>query len=580
MNKSRVVIAILLSGLSIHALAAVQASLSQNQVGQGDTVQLTLQQNGSSHGGPDLIPLKRDFDIVGTSQGSNIQIVNGSFSQQAQVQVILSPKHGGSITIPPLQWGKDHTQALTLNVSNTTATSSTGSAGQTNGNTMTASTANNTHVFIETTLNDKQPYVQGTAILTLKLYTDEQLYQASLDLAANSDILVQQLGKDEQHSETRNGHNYQVIQRQYLLTPQRSGQLHLEGPVLNAQIAVADDNDPFGDMPFGGIVTSARPIRLHGDPIVLNVHPRPVDSKGHDLLPATQLTLQESWKPDQTSISTGEPLTRHLHLSAQGLMGNALPDLSSLMQLPDGLKAYPDQAKTDTNVQNGNVVGSSDQDIALIANKPGHYELPAIKLAWWDTAQQVQREVSLPARILDVTGAAINTPLASPDQPTTQSSTLQNPTQQSAAPLWRWVSLALGGLWLITLSGWWRDHRRLNKGNFPKTIKSKVLTRTTNASQAMKAFQQACMNNQALDARHQLLLWASLIWKENPPTGLNVLAKKLSNSQITELLEELDRACYGGGSWNGKPLAQIVIRSSKELKTENTEPRLKDLYED
>lgn len=578
MNYPRILIAMLMSGLSIQAIAAVQASLDRNQIEQSDTVRLTLQQNGSSRGEPDLTPLKRDFDILGTSQGSNIQIVNGSMSQQAQVQVTLSPKHDGKINIPPLQWGSDHTQALVLNVDNATGTTST--AGQSNTSASTSATSNNAHVFFKTTLNEKQPYVQGTVVLTLKLYTDEQLYQASLDLAANNDILVQQLGKDEQHSENLNGHNYLVIQRQYLLTPQRSGQLNLDGPILNAQVADTDDNDIFGSMPFGVMANSARPLRLHGNPIILNVRKHPVDSNGHDLLPAQQLTLKESWKPDLTTISTGEPLTRHLHLSAIGVMGNALPDLSSLMSLPEGIKAYPDQAKTDTNTQNGNVVGSSDQDIALIANKPGHYVLPAIKFAWWDATQNVQREETLPARTIDVTGAAINTTASSPVSATTNLPTLPVSSPEKTPSIWRWISIIFMGLWILTLGAWWWDHKRLRKQT-PKVLKkSKSPSAVPNAGNAMKAFQQACHANEAVAARQHLLLWAAGKWPQNPPTGLSAIAEKFADAHIKQLLEQLDRACYVGGEWFGAPLAQALTTLPKITKAQKKRSKLDDLYQD
>ena len=42
-------------------------------------------------------------------------------------------------------------------------------------------------------------------------------------------LRVQPLGKDEQSTETRDGRTYQVITRRYVLLPQRSGSLRLDG---------------------------------------------------------------------------------------------------------------------------------------------------------------------------------------------------------------------------------------------------------------------------------------------------------------------------------------------------------------
>jgi hypothetical protein len=604
-QRNQILTALLLSSLSLNAFASLQATLDRDQIGQGDTVQLNLQHDGSD-GDPDLSPLKKDFDIVGTSQGSSIQIANGQMNRQAQVQVILSPKHEGKITIPPLQWGKDHSQILTLNVgsstgnsSNNTNSSTTGSASQNNN---PAASSDDSHLFIESTVNQKQPYVQGGVILTIRIFTDQPISQAGLDFSANNDILVKQLGKDTQSTETRNGHAYQVVQRQYLLTPQRSGQLSLNGPVFIAEVADVSSNinSVFGNDPFAGMVTSSRPIRLHGKPILLNVRPLPIDANGHDLPPAAQLSLQESWQPNKFTMATGEPLTRHLHLVATGLTGESLPDLSALMSLPDGIKAYPDQAKYNTDAQDGKIMGSSDQDIALIANRPGHYTLPAVKLSWWDIANNRQQEITLPARTIDVTGAAIsaNATTATPSNidSNTIINTNTNAAHQNSTSLitkisslpWFWISLALFGLWVITLLTWWWDHRKLKrniglvvndstKDSISKKTKPKKLP---DRSKSAKAFQHACYANDAITARQHLLAWAAVSWPKNPPSGINILAQKLADPKLTPLLEQLDRACYGNFEWHGETLALALTTLPTETKTKKSDLDLDRLYPD
>src|SRR3569832_2149390 len=120
---------------------------------------------------------------------------------------------------------------------------------------------------------------------------------------------------------------------------------------------------------------------------------RPASGTGHDWLPAQKVTLAETWQPDNGPLHVGDPITRHVHLSALGLTASQLPDLSVLMPLPDGLRAYPDQAKLDTGVQGDGVVGARDQDIALVASRSGRYQIPALHLYWWDTNRNQQREV-------------------------------------------------------------------------------------------------------------------------------------------------------------------------------------------
>lgn len=558
-NPCRLFAVVALWSLSLSAVAAVSAWLEPTQVGPGEAVQLTLKHDGQTDSQPDLGPLKQDFDVLGRSTGSSIQIINGKMSAQTQITLTLMPKHGGSLHVPPLQWDGQTTPAIALTVGGN------GSATQP-GNTP-APASGSAHVFLTTTLDQKQPYVQAADTLTVRLYTDQPLYQASLELQPSNDVLVQQLGQDSQTSATRDGRSYRVIERKYLLFPQRSGTIRLDGPVLNAE--VPDDrggNDPFGGNaffgnvfgrnPFAGMMNATRPIRIRAEPLVLDVRPRPASGTGHDWLPAQKVTLAETWQPDSGSIHVGDPVTRHLHLSALGLTASQLPDLSLLMPLPDGLRAYPDQARLNTGVQGDGVVGSRDQDIALIASRSGRYQIPALHLYWWDTTRNQQREVELPARTLFVLpGSGGVAAAATPAGPTAgtpsgSAESFGSPAGKAAAaesPGWFWLSIALGVLWLGTLSAWWMSQRRRRR--------QPASPAADTAADARKAFRQACRANDPATARRTLLDWARATWPYDPPLGLQALSDRLDDAGQKALLKQLDRACYAGGTWEGAGLA-------------------------
>lgn len=570
--------AALLCGLCGSAAAAVTASLDRDQVADGETVQLTLQHDGQGGGEPDLEPLKKDFDVLGTSTSSNIQIANGHISSQREIQVTLAPKHGGSLQIPPLSWNGEQSQALSLNVGGGGATAGNQAQDDSTGNSASP-------VFLTSSVDQLKPYVQGSVLLTVQLHTEQQLLQASLDLAGNSDVAVQQIGKDRQSGETRNGHHYDVIERQYLLQPQRSGQLSLDGPVLDAQVMSAGGgmqnpfgaNSPFGRV-FGNAFSTPRPLRLHGETIKLDVRPRPATASGRDWLPARQISLEESWKPDSASVHAGDPLTLHLRLRATGLAGAQLPDLSGELSLPDGLKAYPDQAKLDTQVQNGEVVGTREQDIALIADRPGHYEVPELHLPWWDTQKDAQREVVLPERTLEILPAAGAPPAVQP--PPAAAVPAQAAPLATTAParpsIWPWVSLVLGLLWIATLIAWWRKRPAAPAARIAPEAEAGS-SAALEAGAARRAFQQACRDNDPQAARRKLLLWARAAWPAQPPGGLDALAQRLDPS-IGVLLRRLDRACYVGGEWSGEELQRALQSLEAEQPRTRAAASLPDLY--
>lgn len=591
-NRYYILGALIAGCISLSAQASVTASVNRNAIASGDTLQLQIQRDGSGDGQPDLSPLRKDFDVLGSSSGSNVQIINGHMSTQTQITVLLSPKHDGKIQIPPLHWGNEQSAMIALTVGGSGA-----GANQAGGQGGAQPANDNSHVYLTTALDQKQPYVQAAVVLTVRLYTDQALIQAGLNLPASSDVLVRQLGKDTQSNETRNGRSYQVVERKYLLFPQRSGKLSLSGPVLDAQVQDAGSNDPFGNLfgqtPFGGMLNSTRPIRVHARTIELNVLPRPASAGGANWLPAQKVTLEESWPQNTPGIHVGEPLTRHLHLDALGLTGEQLPDPNTLMSVPEGLKAYPDQATTSDNPQGNSVLGSCEQSIALIASRPGHYELPAVRLSWWDTVHNEKREITLPAHALDVLPAAPGTGNASLPPANVEPSLLPNQAAQAGTleppstagkigrvagnQVWMWSSFVLALLWLGTTVAWWRVRQRVPHTRPAKTVAEKQPDKIRGGSE-FKAVKRACYDSEPQAARKHLLAWASTAWPEEPPRGLNELSRKFDDAELIEALRQLDKACYTGKAWQGEVLAQSLPQSAAPAAANKNKQALPELY--
>ncbi|MGB6452415.1 MAG: BatD family protein, partial [Steroidobacteraceae bacterium] len=490
------VLGLMLALSSLPAHAAVQASLDTNQVAPGDSVQLTLEYEGQTSTEPDLSPLERDFDVLGSNRVTTFEIVNGNTSAKTQLAVTLSPKHAGRLTVPSLVWGGQRSPALALDVSASAGGGGGGasSSGQRNGAATQAR-----EVFLQTEFGPAQPYVQAAVTVTLRLYTREALYNPRITFSGTHDVLIRQVGSDETGSARRGGESYEVVTRHYVVFPEQSGRLSLPGPVLDAQVPVGNPaatplNDPFagllGPTPFAGsMLSGVKPIRLHGDPIALDVRPRPAGAVGSYWIPASEVTLQSSWDPAALQTHAGDPVTADLSLQAVGLTAAQLPDLSQLIPLPAGLKAYPDQAKLSDTARGNAVVGTRTQSIALIADQPGHFTIPAFRLQWWDTGSHQPREITLPARTLIVTPAGGSAVSAQP-APARASTADSEPAAASAprlasaspsaatralgasgapqgghllagrAPVWLVVSAVLALAWLVTLGAWLRLRRR------------------------------------------------------------------------------------------------------------------------
>lgn len=591
--------------------AAFTASVDRTQLAAGESVQLTLQSDRSGSSDPDLAPLAKNFEILSRSTSSSLQIVNGSLSSQRQVTLVLVPRRSGLVEVPRLTWDSESSAAIDLNI----AANGAGSGGTGASGSAPAAQANAAaHVFLTTSLDSLQPYVQSAVSLKVQLYSDKKLYQASLDLPGTADLLVQRLGEDTTTQETRNGRPYQVITRHYLLMPQRSGEIVLDGPVLNAQVAdVNGQIDPFLEKLFGqlqieGGLSGTRPLRLRGDALKLVAQPRPPALRSGDWLPAQQLTLEEAWRPADKMIAVGEPLTRQLRIAAVGQSASQLPDLSAAAPMPPGLKAHAEDAKLSDQLQDGHVVGQREQDIVLLADRPGRYVLPELRLAWWDVVSNQRREAVLPAVTLDVVAAATQgAPAASAGGPAegqalagaappassgmSQTSTPAADSEHGAAGAsgsagghWAWVSLALAVLWLGTLGAWaWslskRRHATGSHAAAPTAPAASTVAPVA-TSEARQAFRQACRAHAARAAREALLAWARATWPDDAPAGLNALARRLDTPELTTLLRELDRACIAGVAWSGDALGRALTALGGNAAPRSSATALPPLYSD
>ena len=555
------------------AHAALRAWLDRTQIGAGNSVQLTLKYDGITTSEPDLTPLSRDFNILGTSTSTSLQIGTGGSAESTEVVLTLSPKRSGHLTIPSITWDGEHSAPLALTVAGSGApppASGPGAAAPTG------------RVFIQTSFTPKHPYVQQAVQVAVRIYTSEQLYHGSLDFSGSGAALVRKIGADAYGSAIRNGQPYQVITRHYVIFPMQSGKLSLPGPELDAEVASQSSSagSPFGNF-FGGLMQTLRPIRVYGDPLALTVRPRPAGAKGSYWLPADDVTLTAQWSPGKQA-QAGDPLTVDLELQAVGLTAAQLPALASRLHLPAGLAAYPDRAKLHNTAQGSLIVGSRDQTIALIADRPGRYTLPGLEVRWWDTRTHQPRVARLPPQTLTVLpapgGAVASAASAPPTQTPPVSSHAPSNTPQPAPPAatragkpspsfpWEWLCGGLGALWLATLGGWLWSRRRGKPRAARMPAASSRPAPAPDPAKTRSAFQAACARDDAHGARHHLLAWAQALWG-TAPAGLNALAAALGESDAADLLRELDRACYGGGEWHGQALAaaltELPARSHK-----------------
>ncbi len=207
-------------GISTASCAALRAELDRATVQEGSSLTLSIESDGAQSGKrPDVTPLRKDFDVLGTSTSSETRFVNGSRSDHTRWLVQLQPRRTGTIDIPPISVGSEQTAALELNVTKASPT---------------AANEASEHVFLEAeaAAAGKPIYVQQQIPYTIRLYYDDTLQTGELAAPNPADAIVEQLGEEKRYTATRNGREYNVIERRYAIAPEKSGALHIPPQVF------------------------------------------------------------------------------------------------------------------------------------------------------------------------------------------------------------------------------------------------------------------------------------------------------------------------------------------------------------
>ena len=447
-------LAVLLSLASLSTIAETQlnASVDRTKIYEIDTLNLTIQcevDMDFSFGGlmnfglgqsesPDTNGLERDFEILDQQQSYNMQSINGNSKAKIVWRYSLAPKNVGILEIPAIKYKDAETIPISVTVIEGKAPKNASEPPA---------------IFIEVETDKNEAYVQEQVMYTLRLYT-QGLVNGELSEPSSNEAIIEPFGEQKKYYKMAFNQRYEVVERQYLIFPQKSGQL-----IIDKQT-------------FQGVsLKHGRRTRMKdaSDAIELSIKPPAASFSGQNWLPATSLFLNEAWQGETDSLQVGDSVTRKIELSALGLLGSALPPIN----MPDSplYKLYTDKPQTDSLLHESGAQAKRTDSFAIVAIKNGDIQLDEIRIPWWDTVNDVERVAVIPARKLSI---AINPDLpvhiSKPAQVVAEPSQTINPDeldamndadkafkldkQISAAPntnhIWQTISGVLFLLWLVT----------------------------------------------------------------------------------------------------------------------------------
>lgn len=568
-GKATLVAVLLLTALTAQNTIAtsVKAFVNRDKISIVDSFSLTIRSSeGSAFDNPDFTVLEEDFEILSTRRSSQHSIVNGRAESSLDWHLDLAPKRAGDLVIPPIEVNGEFTEPLVVSVSDAPPPDQR---------------AGNDPVFLESEVDQQQVYVQAQLILTVRIYYAVAIARgAELEDLEIPDALVSKLNEASYETTIKNL-RYNVHEVKYAIFPQRSGELRVPPQTFSARLSGQRGFSVFG-------ATRGKTVRARSQEHTVKVKPKAAAYTGRHWLPASNLSLVESWSKDPQQLHVGEPITRTLTVTTQGLQAAQIPPLD--MQNIANAQQYPDQPKNSDEPSINGITGTRIESVAVIASTGDSLQMPEVRLPWWNTETNRQEEAVIPAKRLPLLGgmpaqtAPAQPPATDAIDPANSVARLQETTGKPAAatpPFWIYGAITLACAWALTLLYVYYLHRRIRRYSSDRNK-----TVVSGEAKAFARVEAACDKHHAAALRAALIDWARAAFHSETISALSDIARRSTDVGTQALLVELDRTLYhpdaNGSGFDFSALKTAMQQwrkqRTKQRRTKPSEPGLAPLY--
>lgn len=532
------------------AQAAVIASVDRSDIELNESFTLKITVDTAIDTEPDASALAAEFFVGTRSQLSNTTIVNGQISRSRTWTYVLMAKREGILEIPPIIIGAEQSNPVPINVS-APSNSLPGEAD----------------IFVTTEVDHANTFVQAQLLYTVKVYRSVPTRQPRLSEPdiRGVEVLIEVAGEERSYESILNGKAYNVVERVYAIFPQESGQVTIAPARFEARVL------------RDGRITGRKIFESEGINIVVNPIPPPPDGfPDAAWFPARDVTLSQTWSREPDRLPAGEPITRHITVTALGQLSTQIPVINPAVA--DTIKIYPDKPELRDMAEASGIRAVRSDQYAMIGISPGEVHLPELQLPWWNIDAGEWQLASLPGttiNILPSANAAVAPPVVT-EQPLLQQQLNASGNLVAQSSFWRRVSAALAGIWLLTVVAWWWSRRPVSRT--PREPAPPPIYKQQ--AKILQAARKAAQAGDGAGVRSALLSWGRLEWSDSPPLNIGDFANRVAMPLSTQL-QSLCRADYGPqkASFDGEALAKSlrsisVLREQKEQRPTDILPPL------
>ncbi|MEN5191319.1 BatD family protein [Luteimonas sp. TWI414] len=427
-------LAVLLACMAGSLQAQTRAWLDRDRIALGETTTLNVETDEAVVV-PDWSGLARDFELNGHTSRRQVEIRNGRQIERALFGVALRPRREGRLTVPPLQVGGARTDALSLTV----------------GPAPVRSARDGAAAFVEAELETDTPYVQQAVGYTLRLHYAVPLVSGQLEQPEPEGASLQRIGNDITYSREFEGRRYNVVERRFLLVPERSGPLTIPGARFEGRGAGGGFFDDLFDR-------GPRQLSANGPASALSVRAMP-GTASQPWLPLRNLELRWLEQPERGRAGAATTLT--LEATFDGAVGTQLPDIT--LPAPDGAQVFAEPPQYDERFDEGRPRVRMTRRFSIVPRAAGPLRVAGPRVGWWDVRAGAARTSAAPDLRLEVDPGDGDTADAQAVPPAPGLPAVSG-ADADGSRLWPWLAGLFALLWLATSVVAWHGLRRARVG--------------------------------------------------------------------------------------------------------------------
>lgn len=367
-------------------------------------------------------PEMTDFDVLmgpSVSSQRSMQIINGSVTHSHTIShtFILVGNTPGTYTIAPasimVKNQKYTSQSVTIKVlppdqqsavSSSNANANTRSYYNTNNSSQSDLSAK--QIFVRQSISKTNIYEQEAVLVSYKLYSRVDIAQiGNAKFPEFKDFYVQEINLDPNRPwqmEHYDGLNYNtIVLKQYLLFPQRTGEIKLDATAVEAVVRIPNNtrsNNPFADF-FNTYQEVKKELKVPATKLKVKALPKGTPAGFSGAVGQFQLRSEISTQ----KANVNDAITLKLHLSGKGNL-----KLAKVPQVvfPADFDTY--DPKNDNNIKVGvaGVSGSKTVEYVAIPRFGGTFTIPAAKFVYFDPIDEKYKTLTTQSYNLTITGSA------------------------------------------------------------------------------------------------------------------------------------------------------------------------------